>query len=122
MARAGTTSPDRLAAALVQGAVAAGGLLVCTDFDGSLAPIVRRPDDARALPRAMAAVAWLTRRGARDGVGARCPVGLAQSYISNHISLRWFGSGICYAGKNRRRNSRDIDGEGTEGFVVMGAR
>jgi trehalose-phosphatase len=77
MARAGTTSPDRLAAALVQGAVAAGGLLVCTDFDGSLAPIVRRPDDARALPRAMAAVAWLTRRGARDGVGARCPVGLA---------------------------------------------
>ncbi|HEY0408653.1 MAG TPA: trehalose-phosphatase, partial [Candidatus Dormibacteraeota bacterium] len=77
MARAGTTFPDRLAAALVRGAVAAGGLLVCTDFDGSLAPIVRRPDDARALPRAMAAVAWFTRRGAREGVGARCPVGLA---------------------------------------------
>ncbi len=77
MERAGTTSPDRLAAELVRGAVDAGGLLVCTDFDGSLAPIVQRPDQARALPRAMAAVAWLTRPGARDGVGARCPVGLA---------------------------------------------
>ncbi|HEY2705258.1 MAG TPA: trehalose-phosphatase [Candidatus Dormibacteraeota bacterium] len=77
MGRARITSPDRLAAELVRGAVDAGGLLVCTDFDGSLAPIVQRPEQARALPRALAAVAWLTRAGARDGVGARCPVGLA---------------------------------------------
>jgi trehalose 6-phosphate phosphatase len=78
MGRIGTTtSPDRLAAGVVRSALDAGGLLVCTDFDGSLAPIVHRPEAARPLPRAAAAVAWLTRRGAREGVGARCPVGLA---------------------------------------------
>jgi trehalose 6-phosphate phosphatase len=77
MAAASTISPDRLAAELVRGALAAGGLLVCTDFDGSLAPIVHRPDEARALPPAAQAVAWLSRRGAREAAGARCPVGVA---------------------------------------------
>ena len=72
-----TTPPDRLAAELVHAAVDAGGLLVCTDFDGSLAPIVHQPEQARPLPRAAAAVAWLSRRGAREGVGSLCPVGLA---------------------------------------------
>jgi trehalose-phosphatase len=77
MARARSIRPDRLAAELVRGAVGAGGLLVCTDFDGSLAPIVHRPEEARPLPRAAEAVAWLSRRGAREAVGAACPVGLA---------------------------------------------
>jgi trehalose 6-phosphate phosphatase len=77
MAAAATTTPDRLAAELLGDALAAGGLLVCTDFDGSLAPIVRRPEDARPLLQAAEAVAWLSRRGARTAVGARCPVAVA---------------------------------------------
>ena len=77
MARVRPTPPDLLAAELVRGALDAGGLLVCTDFDGSLAPIVHRPEEARPLPRAAAAAAWLSRSGAREGVGALCPVGLA---------------------------------------------
>jgi trehalose 6-phosphate phosphatase len=77
MAHARPTPPDRLAAHLVRGALESGGLLVCTDFDGSLAPIVHLPEEARPLPRAAAATAWLSRLGAREGVGALCPVGLA---------------------------------------------
>ena len=77
MARVRPTPPALLAAELVRGALDAGGLLVCTDFDGSLAPIVHRPEEARPLPRAAAAAAWLSRSGAREGLGAHCPVGLA---------------------------------------------
>jgi trehalose 6-phosphate phosphatase len=105
------TAPDRLAAVLVNRALDAGGLLVCTDFDGSLAPIVSRPDAARPLPRAAAAVAWLTRRGAGAGDGARCPVGLAvitgrdsddvarrlelgpEGVASGNLGLEWWSGG-----------------------------
>jgi len=68
-----TVTPERLADRIVETAVTAGGLVLCTDFDGSLAPIVEDPDTAREVPAAGAALAWLSRRGAAHGVGARCP-------------------------------------------------
>jgi trehalose 6-phosphate phosphatase len=77
MVAASTIAPDRLATELVRNALAAGGLLVCTDFDGSLAPIVRLPHEAHPLPRAAAALGWFSRRGAAEGIGARCPVAVA---------------------------------------------
>jgi len=39
-----------------------GGALVLTDFDGTLAPIVARPEDARPLPDAAAVLAGLAPR------------------------------------------------------------
>ena len=68
-----TVTPERLADRIVETAVAAGGLVLCTDFDGSLAPIVEDPDTARAVPAAGEALAWLSRSGAAAGIGARCP-------------------------------------------------
>lgn len=55
-------------------AVAAGSLLLCTDYDGTLAPIAPSPEEARALPGAVAALTWLSRAGAAAGRGARVPV------------------------------------------------
>lgn len=39
----------------------AASVLFCTDFDGTLAPIVDNPEDARPAPGAIAAIAELTR-------------------------------------------------------------
>lgn len=50
--------PEDLAAAL-QRLAATERLLVALDFDGTLAPLVDRPEDARSLPDAHAAVARL---------------------------------------------------------------
>ena len=51
------------------GGPAARGAVVC-DIDGTLAPIVAMPDEARVLPEALAALERLTRalraRGLRD--------------------------------------------------------
>src|SRR3954471_11445334 len=50
-------------AAAVKAAVADPGRAVLgCDFDGTLAPIVRRPEDARALPGALDALAAVARR------------------------------------------------------------
>lgn len=68
-----TVTPERLAERIVDTALAAGCLVLCTDFDGSLAPIVEDPEAARAVPAAGEALSWLSRRGATEGVGARCP-------------------------------------------------
>jgi trehalose 6-phosphate phosphatase len=50
--------PEAVAAA-VRRLASTARLLVAVDFDGTLAPIVNRPDDARALPAAAAAAARL---------------------------------------------------------------
>lgn len=50
--------PDAVVAA-VRRLASTARLLVALDFDGTLAPIVNRPDDARALPAAAAAAARL---------------------------------------------------------------
>jgi len=54
-------SLDELAAPLVRLA-RSGSLLVATDFDGTLAPVVRDPRRARPLPEAAAALTALARR------------------------------------------------------------
>lgn len=69
--------PQELAASLVAAARARDGLLLCTDFDGTLAPIVPTPGEARPLPAAAAALRWLSREGAASGDGATAPVQLA---------------------------------------------
>jgi len=46
--------------------------VLCSDFDGTLAPIVHAPDEAHALPAAAAAMRWLSRDGARQGRDAAC--------------------------------------------------
>lgn len=52
--------PDLSARALVNGLARTPSLLVALDFDGTLAPLVDEPMEARALPVAAAAVAKLT--------------------------------------------------------------
>src|SRR5437899_13020530 len=66
------TAPAQLAAVISGRALAAGGLVLCSDFDGTLAPIVHTPDEAHALPAAAAAMRWLSRDGARHGRAAAC--------------------------------------------------
>ena len=51
--------------------------MLCTDFDGSIAPIRSRPEEVRALPGAERALAWLSRRGAGAGRDARCATRVA---------------------------------------------
>lgn len=48
---------------------AAGGLLLCTDYDGTLAPIAATPEEAHAVPAAVEALTWLSRAGAAAGTG-----------------------------------------------------
>jgi trehalose 6-phosphate phosphatase len=65
-------TPDHLARAIARAGEAAGRLLVCTDFDGSVAPIVRDHERAVPLSTAARALAWLSRSGAGRAIGARC--------------------------------------------------
>jgi len=69
--------PAELAELVAGQAQRRGGLLLCTDFDGSVAPLRSRPDEVRALPGAERALAWLSRRGAGAGRDARCPTRVA---------------------------------------------
>jgi trehalose 6-phosphate phosphatase len=66
-----------LARRVAEQALRCGALLLCTDFDGSIAPIRSRPGEVAALPGAERALAWLSRRGAALGRGARCPTRVA---------------------------------------------
>lgn len=75
--RARPTTPDQLAAMVADTAVHCGALLLCTDFDGSVAPIRSRPGEVHALPAAERALAWLSRRGAGTGRNARVPTRVA---------------------------------------------
>lgn len=70
-------APDALADLIATEARHRGGLLLCTDFDGSIAPIRSRPHEVRALPGAERALAWMSRRGAAQGRDARCPTRVA---------------------------------------------
>ena len=69
--------PAELAETLAGRALDRGALLLATDFDGALAPIVEHPDDARAVPRATQALRRLTVAGASRGEGLRCRVRVA---------------------------------------------
>ncbi|HEV7676965.1 MAG TPA: trehalose-phosphatase [Candidatus Dormibacteraeota bacterium] len=69
--------PERLAEMVADAAVRHRGLLLCTDFDGSVAPIRSTPGEVHALPGAERALAWLSRRGATAGREARCPTRVA---------------------------------------------
>jgi len=71
------TPPAELARIIAGAAEATGGLVLCTDFDGSVAPFVADPAAARALPGAARALAWLSRSGAGRGQGARCATRVA---------------------------------------------
>jgi trehalose-phosphatase len=75
--RAQPISPERLAELVADAALECGALLLCTDFDGSVAPIRSRPGEVNALPAAERALAWLSRRGAATGRGARVPTRVA---------------------------------------------
>ncbi len=66
-------APAQLAEIIAAQARRRGGLLLCTDFDGSIAPIRSRPEEVRALPGAERSLTWLSRRGAATGRGAHCP-------------------------------------------------
>jgi trehalose 6-phosphate phosphatase len=76
-AHAEPVSPERLAEMVANAAVSRRGLLLCTDFDGSVAPIRSTPGEVHALPGAERALAWLSRRGAAAGREARCPTRVA---------------------------------------------
>jgi trehalose 6-phosphate phosphatase len=69
--------PAVLAGELAAGARARHGLLLCSDFDGTLAPIAPTPDAARPVPAAQEALGWLSRAGAAVGRDADVGVRLA---------------------------------------------
>src|SRR5258708_39952455 len=75
--RAQPVEPERLAELVADRAVSRGALLLCTDFDGSIAPIRSEPGEVHALPAAERALAWLSRRGAGTGQGGHCPTRVA---------------------------------------------
>jgi trehalose-phosphatase len=75
--KARPTTPQQLAALVADAALHSGALLLCTDFDGSVAPIRSRPGEVHALPAAERALAWLSRRGAGVGRDARVPTRVA---------------------------------------------
>jgi trehalose-phosphatase len=75
--RAQPTTPQHLAEVIAAAALQQGALLLCTDFDGSVAPIRSRPGEVHALPAAERALAWLSRRGASQGRDARVPTRVA---------------------------------------------
>jgi trehalose 6-phosphate phosphatase len=60
------------------------------DFDGSLAPIVERAEDARPLPAALTALAHLAPRLGRVGVVSGRPVG----FLAEHVRV----PGVTFAG------------------------
>ena len=82
--------PESLAGMVADAALRCGALLLCTDFDGSIAPIRSRPGEVNALPGAERALAWLSRRGASAGRGARCAtrVAVITARDSEDISTR----------------------------------
>jgi trehalose 6-phosphate phosphatase len=60
------------------------------DFDGSLSPIVERPEDARPLPEAIAQLARLAARLGRVGIVSGRPV----EFLATHVPI----AGVTYAG------------------------
>lgn len=81
---------------------AAGGMLVAVDFDGTLAPIVERPEDAAPLPEGIAALRRLARRPDTDvaivsGRGladARARVGVPELYYAGNHGMEIEGPGL----------------------------
>ncbi|HEY6379932.1 MAG TPA: trehalose-phosphatase [Candidatus Dormibacteraeota bacterium] len=72
-----TRDTAALAHAICADAQAAGALLLCTDYDGTLSPIAPTPESANPLATAVSALTWLSRSGAERGEGARVPVRVA---------------------------------------------
>jgi len=74
-----TTPSDAatLASGIASRAQAAGALLLCTDYDGTISPIAPTPESAHALITAVAALTWLSRKGAERGEGAIVPARVA---------------------------------------------
>ena len=60
------------------------------DFDGSLSPIVERPEDARPLPEAITQLGRLATRLGRVGVVSGRPV----EFLATHVPI----AGVTYAG------------------------
>ncbi|HWS47403.1 MAG TPA: trehalose-phosphatase [Acidimicrobiia bacterium] len=58
-----------------------GRTAVLADFDGSLAPIVERPEDARPLPEATAVLDRLASRLGRVGIVSGRPVGFLAAHL-----------------------------------------
>jgi trehalose 6-phosphate phosphatase len=88
--RAQPVEPERLAELVADSALSRGALLLCTDFDGSIAPIRSEPGEVHALPAAERALAWLSRRGAGIGQGGHCPtcVALVTARNAEDVSRR----------------------------------
>lgn len=73
-------SPEALGASIAAAACEAGALVLCTDFDGTLAPLVAHPAQARALAPALASLRWLGRPGAAgDSPSVRAAVVTSRS-------------------------------------------
>ncbi len=60
------------------------------DFDGSLSPIVERPEDARPLPEAITQLSRLAARLGRVAIVSGRPVG----FLATHVPIE----GVTYAG------------------------
>ena len=95
-----TSQPDVLAALLAD----PGSSLVAVDFDGTLAPIVARPEDARAAPGArevladlvsrLGAVAIVSGRGAAEVVELAGVGDLAGIRVLGHYGLQQWHGGV----------------------------
>ena len=72
-----------------------GATLLVFDFDGTLAPIVARPEDARALPESLAAISKLADRGFSLAVISGRPVGTLLELLGE-AGRRAFASATLY--------------------------
>ncbi|HKJ93919.1 MAG TPA: trehalose-phosphatase [Longimicrobiales bacterium] len=80
----------------------AGRMLVAVDFDGTLSPIVERPEDAAIVPAARAALSDLAARGdtvvavvsGRSLADVRARVGLAGVFYAGNHGLEIEGPGL----------------------------
>lgn len=77
-------------------------LLVCLDFDGTLAPIVERPEDAEILPENAAAVRELHDT---DGVRTAVVSGRALDDVRERVAV----GGLAYAGNHGLELQADED-------------
>lgn len=107
--------PPDIAAAAVTRAREAGALVVCSDFDGTLAPIVATSDLARPLPAAVAALEWLTRAGAAaasPSVRVAIVTSRDTDDLARHLTVGPEALVIGCAGLERRRDgAAELDPE-----------
>lgn len=112
----GGRSPEDALEAALRRVATAPVLLVATDFDGTIAPIVANPGDARALPGAVDAL------GALSGIERTHVVAISGRAIAELARLGRFPPGIHLIGSHGAETSVGAGAGPTDGQRALLAR